>query len=61
MRHCRYRGLAKAHVQNVLTGTALNLTRLGAHLETSDQGKPQPQRPPTHVYRLCVTRGLTTP
>jgi hypothetical protein len=61
LRHSRYRGLAKAHVQNVLTAMALNLTRLGAHLETADQDKSQRLRPPTRVHRLCVAQGLTTP
>jgi hypothetical protein len=40
---------------------ALNFTRLGAHLESAYQDKPQRQRPPTRVYRLCVAQSLTTP
>jgi len=65
LRHSRYRGLAKAHVQNVLTGMALNITRLGAHFTTGDQetdteGMKRPCRPPTRVHQLCRDLGLTT-
>jgi hypothetical protein len=65
MRHARYQGLDKAHVQNVLTGMALNITRLGAHYahgqDTEDaHHKPRPVRPPTRVHRLCRDLGLTS-
>ena len=55
LRHSRYRGLPKTHVQNVLTGMALNITRLGAHFETTDK----PTRRPTRIHQLCVDHGLT--
>lgn len=66
LRHSRYRGLAKAHVQNVLTGIAVNITRLGAHLTTDgpdDQAqqpeeKQRPGRPPTRIHQLCLDHGL---
>jgi transposase len=55
LRHSRYRGLEKAHVQNVMTGLALNLTRLGAHFDTV----PVKPRRPTRIHQLCVDQGLT--
>jgi hypothetical protein len=63
LRHSRYRGLAKAHVQNVLTGMALNVTRLGTHFNTTGEeeaDKTRPGRPPTRVHQLCRDLGLTT-
>jgi transposase len=33
LRHARYIGLAKTHLQHVLTATALNIRRLGAWWE----------------------------
>jgi transposase len=65
LRNSRYRGLDKSHVQNVLTGMALNVTRLGAHYDTHGQDedntehKAHPVRPPTRVHRLCREHGLT--
>jgi transposase len=65
LRHSRYRGRDKAHVQNVLTGMALNITRLGAHYDAPGQDadntehKPHPVRPPTRLHRLCRDLGLT--
>jgi transposase len=64
LRHSRYRGLGKVHVQNVLIGMALNITRLGAHFNTGDEeaetgDKERPCRPPTRVHRLCRDQGLT--
>ncbi|MFE2322243.1 transposase [Streptomyces sp. NPDC059441] len=52
MRHCRYRGLAKTHVQHVLTAAGTNIVRL------SDRFPPgttpaSPSRPPGHFKRLC--------
>lgn len=55
LRHSRYRGLPKAHVQNVMTAMALNITRLGAHYDTA----PIKARQPTRVHQLCVDHGLT--
>lgn len=65
LRHSRYRGLAKAHVQNVLIGMALNITRLGAHFNTDNQeaeteDKERTCRPPTRIHQLCRDHGLTT-
>ncbi|WP_184946793.1 transposase [Kitasatospora kifunensis] len=31
IRHCRYRGIARTHVQHVLTAAGTNLVRLGQH------------------------------
>ncbi|MEV4830537.1 transposase [Micromonospora sp. NPDC049257] len=31
LRHCRYRGLAKTHVQHVLTAAGTNIIRLAQH------------------------------
>ncbi|MFE4998616.1 transposase [Streptomyces mirabilis] len=52
LRHCRYRGLAKTHVQHVLTAAGTNIVRL------SDCFLPgttpaSPPRPPSHFKRLC--------
>ncbi|MFE5371153.1 transposase [Streptomyces mirabilis] len=38
LRHCRYRGLAKTHVQHVLTAAGTNIVRL------SDCIRPAPHR-----------------
>lgn len=54
LRHARYRGLAKTHVQNVFTGIALNISRLGAHYD-----RPTPPRRPTKISTLCDSIGLT--
>jgi hypothetical protein len=54
LRHSRYRGLDKAHVQNVMIGMALNITRLGAHY----QAAPPPARRPTRIHQLCIDHGL---
>jgi len=55
LRHARYRGLPKAHLQNVFTGMALNIRRLGVHFNT----KPQPARRPARIHALCTAHGLT--
>ncbi|SDP36179.1 Transposase DDE domain-containing protein [Actinacidiphila guanduensis] len=44
MRHCRYRGQPKAHLQHVLTAIAVNIERLSS---ASEAGKPSSPRPPT--------------
>jgi IS5 family transposase len=54
IRHARYQGLDKTHVQNVITGMALNVTRLGAYLDV----KPNTHRRPTRIHQLCVSHGL---
>jgi hypothetical protein len=43
MRHCRYRGQPKAHLQHVLTAIAVNIERL-SQLPPSESTSP---RPPT--------------
>ncbi|MFF2410047.1 transposase [Streptomyces sp. NPDC058092] len=44
MRHCRYRGQPKAHLQHVLTAIAVNVERLSARSVTEETSSP---RPPT--------------
>ncbi|WP_232544718.1 transposase [Streptomyces buecherae] len=44
MRHCRYRGQPKTHLQHVLTAIAVNIERLSSRSET---GEPPSPRPPT--------------
>lgn len=56
LRHARYRGLAKTHLQNIACGIAINIQRLGAHYTTRH---PAP-RPPTRIHHLCLTHGITT-
>ena len=56
LRHARYRGLAKTHVQNIACAIAININRLGAHYTTR---RPAP-RPPTRIHHLCHTHGITT-
>jgi hypothetical protein len=43
MRHCRYRGQAKAHLQHVLTAAAVNIERLSQ----LPPGESTASRPPT--------------
>jgi transposase len=43
MRHCRYRGQPKAHLQHVLTAIAVNIERLSQQ----PPGESTPPRPPT--------------
>lgn len=47
MRHCRYRGQPKAHLQHVLTAIAVNIERLSGHSET---GETSSSRPPTAFH-----------
>jgi transposase len=49
LRRCRYIGLAKAHLQHVITGAAMNLSRLAAWFE----GDPQE---PTRTSRFARLR-----
>lgn len=44
MRHCRYRGQPKAHLQHVLTAIAVNIERLSSRPATEET---PPTRPPT--------------
>ena len=55
LRHCRYHGLAKTHVQHVLTAAGTNIIRLGRH-PVADRNP----RPPSHFHRLCQAL-LTAP
>jgi IS5 family transposase len=56
LRHSRYRGLAKSHLQNVFTAMAINIGRLGAHFNA----KPTTQRRPTRIHELYLTTNLET-
>ncbi|UWZ36374.1 transposase [Dactylosporangium roseum] len=51
LRHARYRGLAKTHLQNVVSAMAINISRLGTYFDT----KPATQRRPTRIHQLCTT------
>lgn len=57
LRHSRYRGLAKAHVQNIAIGIALNVSRLGAHYDTTRAAS----RRPTRIHHLCVINHIVEP
>ena len=48
MRHTRYRGLAKVHLEHCVAATAINLVRLDAYLTEHplDRGRT------THLARL---------
>ncbi|MFD0381372.1 transposase [Streptomyces stramineus] len=52
LRHCRYRGLAKTHVQHVLTAAGTNIIRLS---ECFPPGTAPPRwpRPPSPFQQLC--------
>ena len=54
LRHARYVGLAKSHVQNVVGGIAINLCRLGAYYAD----RPKTPRPPTRIHRLCIEHDI---
>ena len=51
LRRCRYKGIAKARVQNILTATAINLTRLDAWLV----GNPLGRNRISHLAALATT------
>lgn len=55
LRHSRYRGQAKYHLQNVMTGIAININRLGAHYEPI---RTKPRRP-TRIQHLCDINGIS--
>jgi transposase len=55
LRHSRYRGIPKAHLQNVLTGIAINISRLGDHFAA----RPKAPRRPTHIHELCIANHIT--
>jgi 3-mercaptopyruvate sulfurtransferase SseA len=54
MRHCRYRGQPKTHVQHVLTAIAVNIERLSQL--PPDQSTPQ--RPPTAFQEYLDQHGI---
>jgi transposase len=58
MRRCRYRGLAKTHVQHVLTAIAINIGRLSEQEPTHSTCRP---RPPTAFQQYLDARGLPRP
>ncbi|MDV9198576.1 transposase [Streptomyces sp. Wh19] len=57
-RRCRYRGLAKTHVQHVLTALAINVERLRLQEPTDGPYRP---RPPTAFQQYLDKRGLPRP
>jgi len=44
LRHCRYRGMAKTHLQHVFTAVAINLKRLAAWFEGTPRAQTRPSR-----------------
>ncbi|WP_211835018.1 transposase [Streptomyces rhizosphaericus] len=52
LRHCRYRGLAKTHVQHVPTAAGANIIRLSEHFPPGIT-PASPPRPPSHFQQLC--------
>ncbi|MEU3620743.1 transposase [Streptomyces sp. NPDC006872] len=50
VRHCRYRGLAKTHVQHVLTAAGTNIVRLSECFPPGTT-PASPPRPPSHFQR----------
>ncbi|MEV8638011.1 transposase [Streptosporangium sp. NPDC051023] len=54
LRHCRYHGLAKTHVQHVLTAAGADLIRLSEYMPL------QPQRPASRFQRLCQNQPPAT-
>jgi transposase len=57
-RRCRYRGLAKTHVQHVLTALAINVERLSDQEPTDSSYRP---RPPTAFQQYLDARELPRP
>ncbi len=49
LRPCRYRGLAKTHLQHILTAAAINLERIYAWLE----GRPLAQTRQSHFEKMA--------
>ncbi|MEU7864253.1 transposase [Nonomuraea sp. NPDC049141] len=52
LRNCRYKGLAKTHVQHILTAAGTNVTRLADHY-TPDIIPDRPPRPISPFQQLC--------
>ena len=63
MRHCRYRGQPKAHLQHVLTAIAVNIERLSQqpeHNPATTNGLPELPRPARHpAPALMASRQLS--
>ncbi|MFD9822308.1 IS1182 family transposase [Streptomyces violascens] len=55
MRHCRYRGQPKAHLQHILTAIAVNIERLSGR--TPSEEPPSP-RPPTSFQTFLDQHGI---
>lgn len=55
MRHCRYRGQPKAHLQHVLTAIAVNIERLSGWPVTEETSSP---RPPTAFETFLDQQGI---
>ncbi|MEU3756680.1 transposase [Streptomyces olivoreticuli] len=58
MRRCRYHGLAKVHVQHVLTAIAINVEHLSEQAAEPSTYRP---RPPTAFQRYLEERSLPRP
>ncbi|MGJ5891230.1 transposase [Streptomyces niveiscabiei] len=58
LRRCRYHGMAKTHVQHVLTAIAINIERLSARDQAVSAYRP---RPPTAFQQYLDTRDLPRP
>ncbi|MFI9762787.1 transposase [Streptomyces sp. NPDC051963] len=52
LRHCRYHGIAKTHVQHVLTAAGTNIIRLSGCLPPGTT-PPRPITPASQFRRLC--------
>lgn len=52
LRHCRYHGIAKTHVQHVLTAAGTNIVRLGGHVPPGTV-PPRPPRRTSQFHRFC--------
>jgi transposase len=53
LRHCRYHGLAKTHVQHVLTAAGANIIRLSEYCYSPGTTSSRPKRPATRFQQLC--------
>ncbi len=58
MRRCRYRGVAKAHVQHVFTAIAINIERLSEQEPPDSTYRP---RPPTAFQQYIDAHQLPRP
>ena len=61
LRHCRYKGLAKTHVQHVLTAAGANIIRLEPVRPTRESSPPRPPNQPPATTLLAILQQLTTP